>query len=100
MDHLITTTLPDDIASVDWREAPLDWLLAVQDKQLVHEMEPQALAEYVKRCALLRSSAQTRNAELRREEEEDHGVVREKKSKKPKKSSGALADEFLKTLLG
>jgi len=60
-------------------------------------MPPAELGEFIKRCALMRQSAQSRKAALTKEAEA-HGAVKEKKTKKPK-DSVALADELIKSLL-
>jgi hypothetical protein len=60
-------------SSVSFADAPLDSLL---DKK-VHEMNAQELADYVKRCAVLRSSAATRKAALKSE----GGAAKPKKKK-------------------
>lgn len=83
-------TTPSDPSLVSFAEAPLEALLLGgpnDDGPLVHDMSPEQLAEYVKRCALLRSSAQTRKAE----------IVKAAGGKKPsaKKSSVDLALELL-----
>lgn len=74
--------------SPSFADDPLDSLL---DK-LVHEMTDTELVDYVKRCAVLRSSAQTRKAQVRSE-----GPA--KKTVK-KDDSVAKAEALLKQLLG
>lgn len=65
-------TDPLTSSSNDFNDAPLDWLLEVK----VHEMTPEQLTAYIKRCSVLRSSAQTRKASLKAE-----GGVTKKKAK-------------------
>lgn len=67
-------TLSQNQYSVEFAEMPLDDLLELR----VDQMSPPQLVEYVKRMATLRSSAQTRKAQLK----SDAGV--EKKPKSPK----------------
>lgn len=74
--------LSSDNLSPSFNDAPLDDLL---DKK-VHEMSPEELTEYIKRCSVLRSSAQTRKAALKAE-----GGVK----KKPTKSTIEQALEYL-----
>lgn len=56
----------------------------------VHEMGPEELAEYIKRCAVLRSSAQTRKATLKKESDAATG-----KKPKAKKDNISYALELL-----
>ncbi len=56
-----STIPPISSSNVSFNDEPLDLLL---DKK-VHEMTPEELATFVKRCALLRSSAQSRRAAIR-----------------------------------
>lgn len=54
-------TLPNSSSSeTSWMDAPLDSILEAP----VHEMSPTELAEFVKTCAAMRSSAQTRKKAL------------------------------------
>lgn len=79
-----------DVTSVDFKEAPLETLLLVQEKDLVHNMSPEQLTAYIQRCNLLRSSAQTRKAAL----------TTEKSAPKTKKKvdNVNLALDFLKQI--
>lgn len=61
--------------------------------KLVHNMTPTELVEYIKLCATMRSSAQTRRAALVREGQ-NLGAER-KPMKGKKKDSVALAMELL-----
>ena len=49
-------------ASRSWNDAPLEALIA--EETLLHNMSMEELSEFVKRCAVLRSSAQSRKAAL------------------------------------
>src|SRR5436305_7730512 len=65
-------TDPSMSFSNDFNDAPLDWLL----EQRPETMTPEQLNDYIKRCSVLRSSAQTRKASLKAE-----GGVTKKKAK-------------------
>lgn len=71
-----------------FNDAPLESLL---DPPL-DKMSPQELAEYVKACAVQRSSAQTRKATLRKESDASTGKSR-------KKDPVAQAQELLNSIL-
>jgi len=75
---------------MSFNDMPIDELL----EQPVDLMSPQQLMEYVQRCAVLRSSSQTRRATLAKEAVVNHGV----KKKPLKKDSVAQALEYLKLL--
>ena len=81
------------IAAALFLDLPLDSLV---DGLLPEEMCPEALAAYVQRCSVLRSSAQTRKAALNRDAD---GLGREPKAKKAaKKDNVSLAMQLLKDL--
>lgn len=83
----------ETLLSVDFKEAPLETLLEMQERELVHNLTPEQLAAFIQRCAVLRSSAQSRKAALTKEA----GV--EKKTKSPtKKDSVSLALDLLKQM--
>src|SRR4051794_33203401 len=80
-------TTPSSIASSTESPSP-DSVENILDT-LVEEMSDEQLTEYVKRCSVLRSSAQTRKAQLVKESVEEHGAKR--KSKKKDSIAEALA---------
>ena len=65
-------TSPSNNSLNDFNDAPLDWLL----EQRPETMTPEQLTAYIKRCSVLRSSAQTRKATLKAE-----GGITKKKAK-------------------
>lgn len=74
-----------------WLDAPLEEVFQVSNNQtLLHELPPESLMNFVKRCASLRMSAQTQKAAMR------EAPTKQKKAK----SSVDLAAELLKGLLG
>lgn len=91
-----TPSLPNSpTEELEFLEGPLDDLLECKmNGKLVHQMNPEELAVFIKRCAVLRSSAQTRKAAIQAEA----GVQKKKAS--PKKDNVSLADALLKQFLG
>jgi len=81
---------PSLLAASEWKEAPLEALLEMEEKTLVHEMEPLQLAAYIQRCATLRQSAQSRKAAATTEKSVPKKTV--------KKDSVAEAMDMLKKL--
>ena len=77
-------TQPTDSSPTSLATASLDSLLDM----VVHEMTPTQLTEYVKRCAVLRGSAQTRKAAL---VEEGHVLGEKRKTKKKDSVAAAMA---------
>lgn len=65
-----------------FKDAPLEVLLSEEMEGLLHTLSNEQLVEYVKRCNLLRSSAQTMNAQLRKESVEVHGAEPKTRKKK------------------
>lgn len=85
----VTSDASPSLSTVDFKEAPLEFLLSLSDQVLVHEMTSEQLLHYIQRCALLRASAQTRKAALTKET----GSEPKKKTAK-KKDSVDLAMEL------
>ena len=74
-------------------------MLGLNGQVLVHEMSPEQLVAYVKRCNELRASAQARNKALR-QESESHGIVADKKPRKGKSGpSKSSIDQAMALLL-
>lgn len=75
-----------------FNDAPLDSLL--DTAELVHNLSDVELANYVKRCAVLRSSAQSMKAAINAEAAASGG----RKRKEPKKDSVSQALDLLSQL--
>ena len=88
---------PLNSSGPSFNDAPLETFLEKSPK----DMTPQELSDYVKRCSLLRNSAQSRAAEFRKEEKEleaASGKPRKRKSPAKGKDNVAKAMEALRNL--
>lgn len=74
--------LPIHPNDVDWKDAPLEYVVTVENnQQLLHDMNDAQVLEYTRRCQTLRASHHTMGATLKKEAE----ALGHKKEKKPSK---------------